>query len=222
MSLGLGSTPSDRMAKPHSELGPSRRKRYGWEPNDGRAPDTRHLMAIADEEGNVLKIFHDKKTLPPSAHSSKSTQQSKTKGHKQRSKTVTPPLHLRQLQSYTWSNNSCFFDPVLELLYRSYDSMLPSLRSKIDEAIQTKAAPGGDGIGVIFDHFRKRQDWVTGSKHDKTLAIDIGQGHARTWAHGAWQVCPRGTFGDASVFLSELITTANRKQVPKVGCCGNS
>lgn len=186
--------------------------------NDGRAPDTRARLekAHATFEHLSLEAPTDDQiaALPPSRYEPKRTRRlpgSQTKRKPQ-------AFEDRMLQSYTWSENSCYIDCSAELLFRAYAALRPEDRTELhlilDRTSPDKAIPSG--FYVIASHWEQRLEWIANPTSKKTRedAIDRGQIHLRVRITGQhWQVSKPGAFGCSRTWVGVMTRVARYKRV---------
>ncbi|KAG8930848.1 hypothetical protein FRC01_002192 [Tulasnella sp. 417] len=152
--------------------------------NDGRAPDTRALLERASAASGHLSLEaptdEQLAALPPSRYEPKKTRQLPGSQTKRKAQT----LEERILQSYAWSENSCYIDCSAELLFRAYTALRSEDRAELhlalDRASPNKSIPSG--FYVIASHWEQRLEWITNPASKKTRedAIDRGQIHLRS------------------------------------------
>ncbi|OBZ71985.1 hypothetical protein A0H81_08091 [Grifola frondosa] len=112
----------------------------------------------------------------------------------------------RQLQSYQWSDNSCFYDGSLELWFRAFVRWPPDLRRHVlYDVILTNSV-----LSSIFHSFNTRLKWILSVPRGRTLDglrnLALCQTIMRTAIYDTWQLAelPNG-FGCAITWLNRAV-----------------
>lgn len=144
--------------------------------NDGRAPDTSDTLLSEPSK-------------PPK-------------------ETVIPlmgSLTARELQSYRWEDNSCFFDVGLEIWYRAYLLWPREVRTSL-----TSTPPDNSVFASILAHYQTRIRWSSaGTSRPSKAAVEKEFGPIQKLVRDAiadkWKLSNVGDYGCAISWMNRTI-----------------
>lgn len=140
------------------------KSKIDWHPNDGRAPDTRALLTLAERlkkqagEKQASQTFDEWFVNCNTAYPSKV---GSTEKH-------CPKPSTLMLMSYKWKENSCFIDTILELFFRAYHSLSEGARSDFARTVRNQDSTGSSGLRDMFEHISLRTSTLSAELNKKT------------------------------------------------------
>ena len=97
----------------------------------------------------------------------------------------------RSLQSYIWSNNSCFIDVTLEVFFRSFVLWSPDVRHHfVKNVLGTELKNSPVLFCKVYYHYHNRIRWILARSLDETPSstFALTQAAVRDVVHKRWDI----------------------------------
>ncbi|KAJ6565207.1 hypothetical protein DFH09DRAFT_1081864 [Mycena vulgaris] len=205
---------------------PKPKSRIKWQPNDGRAPDTRErLEAIEKIEGE----FNTLNAALTDAERWDAVNSAPLPARAQFASPKSSPPTLLSRQSYRWDDNSCFIDASLEAHFRAFVAMGDATRKEFFRRIRVEAPK--TGLRYVVEHL-----WLRGllsgsiassdltaknsSKPDKRKledALSARQLNVKNFIETKWDggVFSAGMASCSRTWLNQMVNTDTTRGVQK-------